>query len=69
MLRPEHKKEIQEKGLYDFICNNYWKLSKEDMKDLFKEFNHAVHSLDKDICKEAEKNMFDELEIDESEEE
>jgi hypothetical protein len=59
-----YKKEIEEKGLYDFICNNHWNISKDGIVNLLKEFNFAVHSLDKNLCKQAEIDMLDELEID-----
>lgn len=30
--------EDNSKGnLYDFVCNNYWQLSKEELKDMLKE--------------------------------
>lgn len=29
---------------YDFICNNYYKMSKEELKDIAKELLYAVHS-------------------------
>ena len=28
---------------YDFICNNYYKLSKEELKDIAKELLYAVY--------------------------
>lgn len=28
---------------YDFICNNYYKMSKEELKDIVKELLYAVH--------------------------
>jgi 20S proteasome alpha/beta subunit len=28
---------------YDFICNNYYKMSKEELKDITKELLYAVH--------------------------
>lgn len=31
-------------GAYDFICNNYYKMSKEELKDLAKELLYAIHS-------------------------
>lgn len=29
---------------YDFICNNYYKMSKEELKDFAKELLYAIHS-------------------------
>lgn len=31
-------------GAYDFICNNYYKMSKEELKDVAKELLYAIHS-------------------------
>lgn len=31
-------------GAYDFICNNYYKMSKEELKDFAKELLYAIHS-------------------------
>ena len=28
---------------YDFICNNYYKMSKEELKDIAKELLYAIH--------------------------
>ena len=30
-------------GAYDFICNNYYNMSKEELKDIIKELLYAVH--------------------------
>lgn len=30
-------------GAYDFICNNYYKMSKEELKDITKELLYSVH--------------------------
>lgn len=30
-------------GAYDHICNNYYKMSKEELKDIAKELLYAVH--------------------------
>jgi hypothetical protein len=29
---------------YDFICNNYYNMSKEELKDIIKELLYAIHS-------------------------
>ena len=29
---------------YDFICNNYYKMSKDELKDITKELLYAVYS-------------------------
>ena len=30
-------------GAYDFICNNYYNMCKEELKDIVKELLYAVH--------------------------
>lgn len=30
-------------GAYDFICNNYYKMSKEELKDITKELLYAIY--------------------------
>ena len=29
---------------YDFICNNYYKMNKEELKEITKELLYAIHS-------------------------
>ena len=60
-LSQEQIKEINETGFYDFICNNYYKMSKDTLKDLFKEFIYAVYKLDANIEKQAIKEMINEI--------
>lgn len=31
-------------GAYDFIANNYWKMSKEEIVSITKELMYAIHS-------------------------
>lgn len=31
-------------GTYDYICNNYYNMSKEELKDFAKELLYAIHS-------------------------
>ena len=62
MLTQEQIQEIKEKGLFDFIGNHYWELSKETLKDMFKEFNYAVHEISEAIEKEATEKMLKEIE-------
>jgi len=61
MLTEQQINEIKENGLFDFIGNNYWKLDKETLKDMFKEFNFAVYEISKKIEKEATDKMLEEM--------
>lgn len=36
---------IKKEGIFDFIVNNYWKLSKEDLRDVAKELGYAIYSM------------------------
>lgn len=36
-MKEEIMKAIEEKRLYDFIANNYWQMSKEELKDVLLE--------------------------------
>lgn len=33
---------IEKEGIFDFIVNNYWKLSKEDLRDIAKELDFTL---------------------------
>lgn len=36
-MKDEVMKAIEEDKLYDFIANNYWRMSKEELKDVLLE--------------------------------
>ena len=36
-------KGIEENGVFEFIVNNYYKLSKEDLRDIAKELDYAIY--------------------------
>jgi 20S proteasome alpha/beta subunit len=44
--------ESNPNGAYDFICNNYHKMSKDELKDIAKELLYAMY----DKMSEAEHN-------------
>lgn len=49
-------------GAYDYICNNYYKLNKTELKDIIKELLYAVHdNLTKAEHDEIMKNAAEEL--------
>lgn len=31
-------------GAYDFICNNYYNMDKEELRDIIKELLYAIHT-------------------------
>ena len=65
MITKNVKEKIAERGLFNFIASDCWNLSKDEIVTLFKEFYYAVYAIDEDICRQAEENMWDEIEIDE----
>lgn len=55
MEMKEIIKGIEEKGVFDFVANNYWILSKEDLRDIVKELSYAVYDkLGNEVNKEIE---------------
>ena len=36
---------VKKEGIFDFIANNYWKLSKEDLRDVAKELDYDIYSM------------------------
>lgn len=42
-------------GAFDFICNNYHKFSKDELKDVIKELLYSIHS---NTIHKAEHNKF-----------
>lgn len=42
-MRKEVIENMEQDTSYDFIANNYWKLSKEELKDICLELTYAIH--------------------------
>lgn len=40
------------KHAYDFICNNYWKMSKEDLKNIAKELIYILTANENEYTEE-----------------
>ena len=57
-LKTELAKAIESQTLYDFIVQNYWELSKEELKDIAKEL----------VCVAFPSNYLDDPEIKEQSE-
>ena len=59
--------EMKEKGVYDYVSQHYWEMSKEQLANICKELSYAVHEcLDNKISKgkmleEIEESMIEEL--------
>lgn len=55
-------KGIEKEGIFDFVANNYWKLSKEDLRDIAKELSYAVYDkLGNEVNKEIEQATIENL--------
>lgn len=46
-LKEELKEAIINDTFYDFIANNYYKLSKEDLCDLLKNYDYTRYQIEK----------------------
>jgi hypothetical protein len=47
---------------YDFIANNYYQMSKEDLKSILLEYIYAVHTRGLDFEKSVQEDVREELE-------
>lgn len=57
MKYSEIIKEIEETSLFDFIAGHGWKLDKDMIRDLFREFNFEVYLANEDIEKKATEGL------------
>lgn len=46
---------------YDFISNNYYKMSKDELKDIIKELLYVIHTTNKNEHDEMLESVGDEL--------
>ena len=56
-MKKELLQALKERNLYDYIANNYWRLSKEELAFIGKELAFAVYQ----VLKDDEKLVFDEM--------
>ena len=47
---------------YDYIANNYYQMSKEELKDILLEYIYAGHCCDKDVEDDIKEQVRDNLE-------
>lgn len=45
-------------GAYDFICNNYYKMNKEELRDIAKELLYAVYD---NVSKAEQKKILNDV--------
>ena len=57
-MKEEILKACKDGTLYDFIANNYWKMSKEELKDVCLEAVYLADN-DEEIGKELEERLCD----------
>ena len=56
-MKKELLQALKECRLYDYIANNYWRLSKEELAFIGKELAFAVYQ----VLKDDEKLVFNEM--------
>ena len=44
MITRDFIEAVREDKDYDYVCNHYWEMSKEELKDAYKELNYAIYS-------------------------
>lgn len=45
-LRKQYIEALEDGKGYDFIANNYWEFSKEELKDIILELTYAIKQTD-----------------------
>lgn len=56
-MNEELKVAIENNTIYDYISNNYYAMSKEDLRDIIKEYSYFIYTKgfkDKEVLKELE---------------
>lgn len=54
--------DIMEKdGIYEYVSQNYWQMTKEELRDICKELSFALYHQDLELSKELEKTAIKEL--------
>ena len=54
--------DIMEKyGIYEYVSQNYWKMTKEELRDICKELSFALYHHDLELSKEIAKTAIKEL--------
>lgn len=54
--------DIMEKdGIYEYVSQNYWKMTKEELRDVCKELSFSLYHHDMELSKELEKVAIKEL--------
>ena len=68
-MKKELLEAIKSDMVYDYVANNYWKLSKEELAYIAKELAFAVHIALKEDAKSVWDEMQENVEADLEEEE
>ena len=53
--------EMEKDGVYEFVTQNYWKMTKEELRDVCKELSFALYHHDRELSKKLEKAAIIEL--------
>ena len=60
-MTREQLSEMEKDGIYEYITQNYWKMEKEELRDVCKELSFALYHHDRELLKELEKEAINEL--------
>lgn len=53
---------MDDENEYDFIANNYYQMTKEDLKTILLEYIYAPHCISKEVEDKVRENVREELE-------
>lgn len=52
---------MEKDGIYEYVSQNYWQMTKEELRDICKELSFALYHHDLELSKELEKTAIKEL--------
>lgn len=60
-MTREQLSKMEKDSIYEYVTQNYWKMTKEDLRDVCKELSFALYHHDRKLSKELEKEAIDEI--------
>lgn len=52
---------MEKDGIYEYVSQNYWQMTKEELRDICKELSFSLYHHDLELSKELEKTAIKEL--------
>lgn len=43
-MNDELKEAIKNNNVFDYVSNNYWKMNKEELRDIIKEYSYFIYN-------------------------